>query len=160
MGRGIIISLIVFCIMLSPYVFDICDIHEIGNEQGSGDAAPLGDVEITVASVDGTPTTDAIVDNRPLSDYPAVVFIVSTEAKGELSALTTTAILCYTIVAANGTYMWQGSNKGWADFDRLHYTIKASGDKNGLTSVMVEQYMLGEKTETPVYVRQVVGVGV
>lgn len=159
MGRGIIIFIII-CMILSPYAFDTSTAHEVGNKQGSGDATPLGDVEVAITLDAGTPTTDAIVDNRPLSDYPAVVFIVSTEAKGELSAMTTTAILCYTIVAANGTYMWQGSNKGWADFDRLHYTIKASGDKNGLTSVMVEQYMLGEKTETPVYVRQVVGVGV
>ena len=160
MGRGIIIFIII-CMILSPYAFDTSTAHEVGNKQGSGDATPLGDVDTVVIPGTGTPAIDAAIDNIPLSDYPAVVFIVSTEEKGELSSMVTTAILCYTTSAANGTYMWQGSDKCWADVDcRLYYTIKASGDKNGLTSVIAEQYVLGEKTEVPVYVRQVVGIGV
>lgn len=159
MGRGIIIFIII-CMILSPYAFDTSTAHEVGNKQGSGDATPLGDVEIAITPGTGTPTIDAEIDNRPLSDYPAVVFIVSTEEKGELSPMVTATILCYTQSAADGTYIWQGSNECWADLDcRLYYTIKASGNKNGLISVTAEQYVLGEKTETPVYVRQVVGIG-
>jgi hypothetical protein len=68
--------------------------------------------------------------------------------------------LCYTVPLGDGVFSWQGSAKSWAPSDCLLYTLHAIGDADGLKSVTAEQYVLGEKTDTPLYVRQIVGVGV
>ena len=72
--------------------------------------------------------------------------------------MNTTAIVCYTHSVGNGRYVWQGMNSGWAGFDHLYYTIEANGNHNGLTSVIVVEYMLGEKTDRPVYLKEIIGL--
>lgn len=130
--------------------------HRIGSNSGEGEATPLeGDGLSAVIGTGSLPSVPA----DELTDYKALAFIVSTEPTGEYTAMTTTAILCYTLPVGNGVYVWQGGGSSWAAFDHLHYRLTASGDATGVTAITVKQYIFGEATDTPVYVRDIVGVG-
>lgn len=150
-------------ILLPPFcdvVFTDPTTQYLGGTQGEAtEAAPLTHTTDGAATDGGGFTFHSAAAPR-LIDYPAVVFIVSTEREHITSAMNTVAILCYTAPMGDGVFSWQGSAKSWAPFDRLHYRLHAIGDADGLTSVTAEQYVLGEKTDTPVYVRQIVGVGI
>lgn len=153
----------VLLILLPPFcdvVFTDPTTQYLGGAQGeAAEAAALTDTTDGAATDGGGFTFHSAAAPR-LTDYPAVVFIVSTEREHITSAMNTVAILCYTVPMGDGVFSWQGTAKSWAPFDRLHYRLHAIGDADGLKSVTAEQYVLGEKTDTPVYVRQVVGVGV
>lgn len=150
-------------ILLPPFcdvVFTDTTTQYLGGTQGEPtEAAPLTDTTDGADTYGGGLTFPSASAPR-LIDFPAVVFIVSTEREHITSAMNTVAILCYTVPLGDGVFSWQGSAKSWAPFDRLHYRLHAIGDADGLTSVTAEQYVLGEKSDTPVYVRQIVGVGV
>ncbi len=131
--------------------------HEVGEVQGMGDAKPLDNVETygkATALIEGLSVSQNATGGMDFEQYPIVVFIVSTKRDGELSPMNTAAIPCLTRSIGNGRYQWQGVGCGWTDFDHLHYRITASGDKSEISSAIAEQYMLGEKTENAVYVRE------
>lgn len=156
----IAVVLVVFLPIICDVVFTDPTTQYLDGTQGEPtDAAALTHTTDGAATDGGGLAFPSAAAPR-LIDYPAVVFIVSTEREHITSAMNTVAILCYTVPLGDGVFSWQGSAKSWAPFDRLHYRLHAIGDADGLTSVTAEQYVLGEKTDTPVYVRQVVGVGV
>lgn len=131
--------------------------HEVGEVQGMGNAKPLEKVEAdgkANAFIEGLSVSPNAMSGVDFEQFPIVVFIVSTERDGELSPMNTAAIPCLTRSIGNGRYQWQGAGCGWTDFEHLHYRITASGDKNGISSAIAEQYMLGEKTDHAVYVRE------
>ena len=133
--------------------------HRVGSNSRDGEATPLNSVEDGLSAVIGTGSLPSAIPTDELTDYKALAFIVSTEPTGEYTAMTTTAILCYTLPVGNGVYVWQGVGSNWAAFDHLHYRLTASGDATGVTAITVKQYIFGEATDTPVYVRDIVGVG-
>lgn len=161
MKKTIIITIIV-CLALAPFIFGTPTAHKVGIEQGKDNARPLDDIETDINnSTDkvqnfGLLNSDSQEVENNLAEYQIVVFIVSTEETGEINGLNSTAIICYTTPVKDG-YVWRGSNGSWASFDNLYYSVQASGNKNGLTSVKVTEYVFGEKTSTHVYVRQIIG---
>lgn len=139
------------------------DRHKVGTEQGEGNALPLDDIATDTQTADiqsnGLSKAETVTENDCLVDCPIVVFIVSTEETGEINAINSTSIICYTMPVGNGEhYVWYGGNGSWAWHSHLYYSIQAGGDKNGIASVRVTEYMLGEKSDRPVYVRQIIGV--
>lgn len=158
------ILIIVIVLALLPPFCDLVFTDEatqfVGSAAGEGEAVPLTDTTDGAARIGGGLTFPSAEAAPRLTDYPAVVFIVSTETGDDTSAMNTAAILCYTVPMGDGVFSWQGTAKGWASCDNLLYTLHAIGDADGLTSVTAEQYLLGEKSDTPVYVRQVVGVDI
>ena len=149
---------IIVCLILLPFILGTPTAHEVGTEQGNGKAKPLENV---ATDTQGNAQSNGLSKAEPsqnLTEYSIVVFVVSTDKDGVGNALNTAAIVCYTRSVGNGQYVWRGMNCGWAGFEYLYYTIEAKGSKNGLTSVEVVEYMLGEKTNNPVYVKDVIGL--
>lgn len=163
MKKIIIISLII-CLALLPLMFGTPTTQKLGVEQGIGNAKPLEDIEtntnnqVPKSQSGGLSKTDSPTDNKSLADYPIVVFIVSTEKTGEINGLNSTAIICYTMPIGNENYLWRGSNRSWSHNVNLHYFVQAYGNKNGITSVKATEHLDNEKTDTKVYVRQIIGV--
>lgn len=181
MKKTTLISLII-CLALLPLVFgnlepfdlnlpqievtdtESTDKHKVGTEQGKGDAKPFEVVENNTNNPNadvqnnGLTKPENTTDNKSLADYPIVVFIVSTEKTGEISSLNSTAIICYTMPIGNENYLWRGGNRSWSHNVNLHYFVQAYGNKNGITSVKATEHLDDEKTDTKVYVRQIVGV--
>ena len=181
MKKIIIISLII-CLALAPLMFNTIepfdlnlpqievtdtestDKHKVGKEQGKGDAKPFEDIENDTNNPNadvqnnGLTKPENTADNKSLADYPIVVFIVSTEKTGEINVLNSTAIICYTMPIGNENYLWRGSNRSWSHNVNLHYFVQAYGNKNGITSIKATEHLDNEKTDTKVYVRQIVGV--
>lgn len=179
MKKTIIITIIV-CLALTPFMFfnitpynlnlpqledtDIqsTDKHQIGIEQGNDSNKPLEPIETDTNTLKAEIQTFGFPNNtqdnniNPV-DYPIVVFVISTEEKGELTGLNSTSIMCYT-TPIKGGYIWRGSNGSWANFNDLYYSVQASGNKNGITYVKATEYVFGEKTDTIVYVRQIIGI--
>lgn len=185
MKKTIIITLII-CLALLPLVFNTIepfdlslpqievtdtgstDKHKVGTEQGKGNAKPFEVIENDtnnpnadvqnngLTKPEATPETTT--DNKSLVDYPIVVFIVSTEKTGEINGLNSTAIICYTMPIDNENYLWRGDNRSWGHNVNLHYFVQAYGNKNGITSIKATEHLDNEKTDTKVYVRQIVGV--
>lgn len=162
MKKTIIITIIV-CSVLLYFMFGTPTPHEVGIEQGIGNAQSLDDIETDTNNPtaeiksDGLAKAYTVTDNKNITNYPIVVFIVSTEETGEINGINSTAIICYTTPVKDG-YVWRGSNGSWAGFDTLYYSVRAIGDKNGITSVKATQYVFGERTDTKVYVRQIIGI--
>ncbi len=153
---------IIVCLILLPFILGTPTAHQVGTEQGNGNEKPLEDIlsadtqgDSNNAQSNGLSKAEPI---QNLTDHAIVVFIVSTDKDGTGTAMDTTAIVCYTRSVGDGRYVWQGMNSGWAGFDHLYYTIEANGNKNGLTSVIVVEYMLGEKTDRSVYLKEIIGL--
>lgn len=160
MKKTIIITIIV-CSVLLYFMFGTPTPHEVGIEQGIGNAQSLDNIETDTPMAEiqsnGLAKAETETDNKNITDYPIVVFIVSTEETSELNGLNSTAIICYTTPVKDG-YVWRGGNGSWASFTDLYYSVRAFGDENGITSVKATEYVFGERTDRPVYIRQVIGI--
>lgn len=141
---------------LTPWLFGDPAIG-IATTPGDGNGKPLSYTDNGTTEFSETETGDFLpTENTKPTLCRSLVFIVSTDPSGEYNAMNTVAILCHAQPTDEG-YVWQGVAGSWADFDHLHYRLTASGE-NGVETVSVKQYIFGEETDTPVYVREILCV--
>ena len=140
------------------------DKHKLGLEQGDGNAIPLDNINTNTNTSNAEITNDGLgkedipMEKRDFTIYPIVVFIVSLNETEEVNGLCSTAIVCYTMPIGDGNYVWRGGNGSWSDFSSMYFTVQAAGNKDGITFIKATEYLFGEKTDTPVYIRDIVGL--
>ena len=171
MRRNIIVFIII-CLIILPFIIGIIEPRPLNydydiNTSKNGNAMPAGSSsgngngtsleEAQTSSTDNYSEwiKDATTD---WTQYQTLIFIACTEPDGEYMGMTTTAIMCCPQLITDGVYKWTGTSKSWTDYNTLHYKVIATGDQNGFSEITATEYIWGEETNNPVYIREIIGV--